>query len=299
MGTGFKSDTGDTLKLNLLLDISLNPKRGPKRRAVNLIDGLARLGIEFDIFGNDYTFAVGISAGARRVFKDLPNYTPLGPNVCHELAGIEEFSGKFKNFIVQADWVANLWKWKDKRAESKQFFVWPPSVDTKGKFAETHLNRTIKGDCLFYTKYQNGENKSQAYSHPLKRGHSIRVIDYGNYDLDQLIDAARSSRYCVFNSCCEKSSHAILEIMACGCPVYVVNSPRWIGEWEFDRCSSAPHFSSECGVIGDFEGKGFDGFLNNLGNYHPRDFVEGGFTIEHNAQRLYDIVRYCYETRNL
>ena len=78
-------------------------------------------------------------------------------------------------------------------------------------------------------------------------------------------------------SCCEKSPHALLELLALGLPVFVVDSRRWIGDDSFDRATSAPYWDACCGEceLPDAKmGKRLEAFRDRLSEYDPRGFAE-------------------------
>lgn len=282
------------MKLNLLIDENEPLTRGPGRRAKNLMLGLDRIGVPYDICSDDYEFAVGLQCN--KVFncwQKLPEYTPIGPNVMHNAGDHTDIACKFSNYIVQSQWVKDYWLWQyPSPTDQFTFYIMPASVDTE----EFMVERKPEVNCLFYTKYQSGENKAAARHVYQMLNHSAIDIVYGEYTTEQLKEACSKAEYCIFNSCCEKSSNAMMEILSCGLPIYVIDSKRWIGDDKFDRCTSAPHFSSACGVIGDNLGTGFGEFyeLVRMNKYNPRAFINEGFTVEKIAKLLTEIVEKCH-----
>jgi hypothetical protein len=198
---------------------------------------------------------------------------------------------------VQSAWVEELWRWTGPAdiVDKLRFFVWPASADLD-EFPIFPKSRVREIKALHYTKYQNNENFNWSYNIYNGRGHNAIVMRYGEYDIPKLIDNCSKVEYCIYNSCCEKSSNAMMEILACDIPIYVVDAKRWIGDDRFITATSAPHFDDRCGMIGDPHGAGFDEFYHNVltGKYHPREFVADGFTVEHNARRLLQIVEECH-----
>lgn len=286
------------MKLNLLIDVNEPLNKGPGRRARNLVTGLDRIGVPYEICGEDFEWAVAMqTAKFNARWHMLPIYTPVGPNVAHEAKAHTDMAAKFKNYLVQSEWVADLWRWADPElTKDFTFYVYPASVDLEDGYNDIASNRKPSVNCLFYTKYQSGENRELAESIYKKAGHSVVSITYEHYTLDQLKEACSKAEYCIYNSCCEKSSNAIMEIMACGLPVYVVDSKRWIGDDKFDRCTSAPHFSDACGVKGDFYGAGFGEFYDKVkaGRYDPHFFVRENHSAEKVATDLVEVVKKCH-----
>jgi hypothetical protein len=287
------------MKLNLLIDTNEPLTRGPGRRAKNLITGLTRNGIDFEICSKDYEWAVGLqNSKVFNCWQDLPTYVPIGPNVMHNAGDHKDIACKFSNYIVQSLWVKDYWLWQyPSPTDQFTFHIYPASVDIKDGFEEIAMTRKPSVNCLFYTKYQSGQNRLIAESIYKGKNHSVIPIIYGEYTQEQLKEACAKAEYCIFNSCCEKSSNALIEIMACGVPVYVIDSKRWIGDDKFDRCTTAPDFSPACGMLGDFFGTDFNDFYDNVkeGKYDPFSFVKNGYTVEIISNLLVEIVKKCHE----
>lgn len=285
--------------LNLLISEGESLTKGPGRRAQNLITGLTRLGVPFEICGDNYEYAVAMQGGPlnQRVHL-LPEYTPIGPNVMHNSGDDTVVAGKFKNYIVQAAWVEDYWKWQyPEQTKDFKFYIQPPAVDLQDGFSDIARDRNPgAGTCLLYTKYQNEDNRICAEILCRSLKHSFDIVKYGEYDLDGLKKACLEHEYCIFNSCCEKGSNALMEILGCGIPVYVIDSKRWIGDDKFDRCTSAPYFDDRCGVIGDREGTNFNEFYENVRSkkYNPHDFIAESYTVEKTAQVMVEIIARCH-----
>lgn len=282
------------MKLNILADVS-NPKVGPSKRAINLIVGLKRLYIPYEICSDNYDYCMAMhDTKVFNIMHLLPSYTPIGPNVVHELSSDNRIANDFSNIVVQSNWIIDYMTWLDPIiASEKRFYEYPASVDIREW--DIGKNRSVKYNALFYTKYQSDENRFAAEK-LLKDNHqTFTTIKYGEYEPEELKKACLSTSYCIYNSCCEKSSNALLEILATGLPIYVIDSKKWIGDDKFDRATSAPHFSDDCGIIGTRDGNRFTEFLNNVNSnkYDPLLFVKD-FSVEKIALLLIDIIERCY-----
>ena len=85
-------------------------------------------------------------------------------------------------------------------------------------------------------------------------------------------------------------------------PVFVVDNRWWIGDNKFEKCTSAPYFDEKlCGVKYPPDGssypeQAFKRFKDpgNLASYHPREFVEAGYTYLHSTRAFLDCVRKAY-----
>ena len=282
------------MKPNLLIDLHESKRKGPGRRAWNLLNGLIKLKKEFDICSNNFDYAFGLQLSKVNLyFNKLNLNTPIGPNVIHEFSANKNISDKFKNFVVQSKWVQDFMTWSDESiANTKRFFEYPASVNIDEWYYGTKNH--INNNCVFYTKYQSDENRLIYEKELKKRNQSYITIEYGKYNKVDLLQACWHSEYCVFNSCCEKSSNALLEILATNTPVYVIDSKRWIGDDKFDRATSAPHFSPVCGAKNS-DNIDFNTFIENVktNKYNPIDFVID-YDIDKIAQKVLDILEECY-----
>lgn len=300
MGRSHESDCVEEMKLNLLIDTNERLSKGPGRRAANLMLGLSRIGVEYEICNDDYSFEWAVGLQGMKVnsrVEKMPSYCPIGPNCSHCANDNTDIRDKFTNYIVQSAWVEDFWRWTGPTniVNKYKFYVWPASVDAED-FREASENRAPLVKALHYAKYQDQDNFGCAERIYKSHGHTFNVLKYGSYNFNELKEACRTAEYCVYNSCCEKSSNAMMEILACNIPVYVVDAKKWIGDDKFDRCTSAPHFDERCGMIGDRSGTGFGQFYENVksGKYRPREFVLDGYTVEHGARRLVKIVEECH-----
>jgi hypothetical protein len=272
------------MKLNLLAS-GARMTFGPGQRLSLLTRGLDALGVEYEFNGKDYSQAIGLHGD--RVFlrwEELPVHVPIGPNVFHTSREHLPISEKFDNFIVQSEWVKDFWTW-DNPKFSKNIHVWPAGIDVDFFSSRT---KNITHDCLYYTKYQNTENEKRVTDMLDKHKQSYSTVRYGKYDYKDFPEMCSHFKYAVFQSCCEKSPHVLLEMLACGLPVYVLDSKRWIGDDKFDRATSAPYFDERCGEKCSGEER-FPDFLCRT--YSPRDFVVEGFTYIHSTQILVDIMK--------
>lgn len=277
-------------------DIINRAKRnGPNIRAVHLLRELDKMGVEYTRDRTIQAKNAAIHPGAFNVLCDqLPACTPVGPNIVHEARGHTAIGSKFHNIIVQGQWVADYWRWYDPEiCKNLTFYVWPSGVDTE-IYKPDDTPKDI--DCLWYCKYVNQDARVAVSQELAKKNQSFRVVEYGQYEQAEMVAVAARSRYCVYSSCCEKSPHALLEIMSMGLPAFVIDSKKWIGDDKFDQCTSAPDWSDECGIKSSNEqiDDRFSTFLARLDQFKPREYVCRERTIRQFAQRFLDIVEACH-----
>jgi len=288
------------MKLHLHTD-GLIQAYGPRLRSDQLKIGLDLLGIDYTSDGTigDVNVCIGSGAAFSR-FNELPQCTPMGPNIIHDPLAHVPIVERFTNFIVQSDWVADLWRYySPELCEGKKFFSWPFSVDLDFWKRNPDTDPKQEVDALWYTKYQNSQNRHLVEDLLKQQNQTYTTVSYKEYTPEQLRHECCRVKYAIFQSCCEKSPHAMLEILAMGVPVFVVDSQRWIGDDSFDRATSAPYFDTElCGDVNVPDKTMVEAFYKfrqaeRLVKYNPRSFAER-YTIESSTQILIDIVKECH-----
>jgi glycosyltransferase involved in cell wall biosynthesis len=104
------------------------------------------------------------------------------------------------------------------------------------------------------------------------------VLMYYFYSHEELLAAATGSEFCIFLDVAETQGLAALEIMACGCPLFVIDCNDYRAEGFICReVTSVTCWSPQCGIkssIASFT-EDFPRFLAGLasGDYDPREFV--------------------------
>jgi hypothetical protein len=118
------------------------------------------------------------------------------------------------------------------------------------------------------------------------RGH---VLSYYCYTPEMLRAAARSSRFCIVLNNTETQGLAMLEIMSCDCPLFVVDCTLYRGPTiAMSGASSAPCWSPACGKKTSWATieADFAAFIASLASYRPREFVESGYSLRVAAASL-------------
>lgn len=79
-------------------------------------------------------------------------------------------------------------------------------------------NKTRTIDILIYKKH-NCENTYKFIFNQLKDKYNIKIIEYKNYKIKELIDLSSISKCCIYLSYGESGGIAVLEILSSGCPI--------------------------------------------------------------------------------
>jgi hypothetical protein len=112
---------------------------------------------------------------------------------------------------------------------------------------------------------------------------------YYGYTPEMLRAAARASRFCIVLDKTETQGLAMLEIMACDCPLFVVDYTNYEGNRiGIEGASSCPCWSESCGVKTSWERveEDLSTFVPSLEKYKPRAFVESMYSYKAAAASL-------------
>lgn len=177
----------------------------------------------------------------------------------------------------------------ERNPERKTLRVWEAGVDTE--FFHPCPSST-KQDYFIYFKSQNYEQLAAVTSYLFHHyfGYRGTVLTYYNYDAAMLRHAAASSRFCIMIDNPETQGLAALEIMACDCPLFVLDATHFQGAalamegatsvtcWDPARCGKK---SSRTTLEADFPV-----FLASLPTYRPREFVVERYSYKAAARTL-------------
>jgi len=166
-------------------------------------------------------------------------------------------------------------------AGSRRISLWPAGVDTAFFSPDATSQKTQ--DFFIYYKSQKHADIHRILTFLFKRYFQLRghIVPYYCYTPTMLRDAARSSRFCIVLNNTETQGLAMLEIMSCDCPLFVLDCKKFSGNRiEMSGASSAPCWSAECGVKSTWSTweTDFDAFLPHVESFHPRSFVESVYS---------------------
>lgn len=117
------------------------------------------------------------------------------------------------------------------------------------------------------------------------------VLMYYFYSHEELKAAATGSEFCIYLDAAETQGLAALEIMACGCPLFVLDCSEYKGEgYSTSEATSVTCWESRCGMKSSVSrlAEDFPKFLTELaaGAYTPREFVEREYSWMASAGKL-------------
>jgi|TARA_R100000315_G_scaffold58002_1_gene32920 glycosyltransferase involved in cell wall biosynthesis len=251
----------------------ISAKNGPGKVALNLTEGLKRLGVDY--VENEEGDMTGCLASWSPRFKDLPKETLVGPNLLVLPTEDPSIFSYFDHFITPCDWVKNYFNLFN-LPENVNLHVWAVGIDTE--LFSPH--RGVKSKCLVYHKRGN-ENTLQEI---LKTLHLMKiepiVLNYGNYEESDLIEACDSSLFAILNTSTESQGIAYQEILSKGVPCYVIDKSVWDDRpgYRFDA-TSTPYFDDRCGIKHDSMSR-FGEFLDRLSSFKPREYITENLTLE-------------------
>jgi len=195
------------------------------------------------------------------------------------------YQSEHSQYVVPSEWLKIFMAHQLNPPPAKQIHVWGAGVDTNFFCPSSISNKTQ--DYFIYFKSQNWETMRRLHTYFFNSYFKMSgsILCYYSYTPEMLRSAAQSSRFCIFVSNQETQGLASLEIMACDCPLFVVDEP--------DRNPSVTCWDdSVCGVksqINNIE-KDFPVFLQKLENYRPRTFVSENYSFESAARNLLGIL---------
>lgn len=262
----------------------------------------AQSGIEIIVLLNelgDVNWAFGLTASAASDAAKMPALW-TGPacfNRADAVAAHEssEVWRAVRNALFPSTWFAEFVNHGlpyAKGIEGRHQAVWPAGVDTDF-FTPSAAEKTQ--DYFIYFKSQNFADLKKIQTYLFSNWFGIRgtVLTYYNYDPDMLRDAARRSKFCIMLGGTETQGLAALEIMACDCPLFVLDTAVCkSGDFEYTGATSVTNMDRHCGsksCLAAIE-TDFPQFISDLASYSPRLFVTQDFSYTAAARRLLDIL---------
>jgi hypothetical protein len=150
-------------------------------------------------------------------------------------------------------------------------------------------------DYFIYFKSQNYPNLQKVHQFLFNNYFHYRgtVLTYYHYDKEMLREQANKSRFCIMVDNTETQGLASLEIMACNCPLFVLDCTQHKGHHiAMDGATSVPCMDQRCGVKTSWERmeQDFPMFLKGLSVFRPREFVSESFSFKSAAKNLLQIM---------
>lgn len=206
-----------------------------------------------------------------------------------------------KNCIVPSKWfgqfISHGLPFLDpERSDGHRLHLWGAGVDIDRFCPDPKIEKT--NDYFIYFKSQNYDHLHNIHSYMFKNYFQFRgtILTYYSYSPDMLVHAARSSRFCIMLDRTETQGLASLEIMACDCPLFVLDWNEFTYEtsdkyvYGTSNASSVPCMDDRCGMKSSWEKleKDFPVFLQKLADssYTPRQYVLESYSYEASARKL-------------
>lgn len=170
--------------------------------------------------------------------------------------------------------------------------VWEAGVDTD-RFRPSEM--PPKQDYFIYFKSQQYDHLQTLHTYLFHNyfGYRGSVLLYYNYDPAMLAELAANSRFCIMLDLTETQGLAALEIMACNCPLFVLDYTVYSGQkFSMQGATSVTCWDKRCGMKSSFDTleTDFPVFLEKLPSYRPREFVCESYSFERAAHTLRDLL---------
>ena len=199
--------------------------------------------------------------------------------------------------IFPSEWFRD---WITSALPFQNSFVWGAGVDTDFFTPADTIEKTQ--DFFIYFKSQRYEDLVNLSAFLFNEYFGIKgtVLTYYYYDREMLRQAARTSRFCIMLDKTETQGLAALEIMACDCPLFVLDTTVYEGVEKSGAATSVTCWDTCCGMKSSLSKlrEDFPVFLTQFiaGAYSPRAFVMRQYSYSAAAHRLRTILSHAGTT---
>jgi hypothetical protein len=178
------------------------------------------------------------------------------------------------------------------RAGARQQTVWSAGVDVDF-FSPAGAEKTQ--DYFIYFKSQKYDDLCALQKYLFNNYFKIRgsVLVYYHYDPEMLRAAARASKFCIMLDATETQGLAALEILACDCPMFVLDATKYVGPtFTLEGATSVTCWDACCGLKSHMTrlATDFPLFMDSLATYAPRRWVVENHSYAAAAHRLREII---------
>ena len=211
------------------------------------------------------------------IVKDLTNHTVW--NAARRVLYPSAWYRAWVNFGLPYD--------DPSKAGERKGTVWGAGVDVD--FYSPSDTKTQ--DFFIYFKSQSFEDLGKVHLYLFRNYFKMRgtILTYYYYDPEMLRQACRASRFCIMVDNAETQGLAALEIMAAGCPLFVLDAKKFSGpKFTITGTSSVTCWDERCGIKSDFENMpaDFPRFLSLVSQFKPREFVLENYSYESATHKL-------------
>lgn len=265
---------------------------GCQKVALNTIAGLEKIGIPYS---ENRIEAYNGALHMVQCVRDLPKNTVIGPESMVLPEEHIDMWRLYQNWTTPCEWVTRSYR-TSPIAQNARITEWPAGIDTD-RFTDT--DRKPDTDAfIFYknvTKQTTPQMLDAVRAELDARGMTYNVLEYGKYREDDLIQCTKRCRFAVWLVGTESQNIALLEVLSCGVPIYVIDEQtfKYCG-FTMSGATSAPYFDDRCGVKHTDTAR-IDAFIDRLSVFKPREYVLDNFTLERCAQAYYDMLLQAWE----
>lgn len=299
------------MKINIL-SRSLGRRNisGPLKVVQNTIKGLKSLGVEISLNGDVRKYTINwvhddLFAYAYAVYLQKPII--FGPNLVvspNELPLKNKSVAKGSICLVPSPWVREAWINCLDHPEY-EVISWAAGIDTD--FFTPTLSKNHEKFILIYFKNRKKSDLEILINNLDLRGYNYRIYEYGKYSEVEYQLSLKQAYFGIWFSGTESQGFAMMEAMATNLPILVVDCqkvshnfldgglvapPTFPSPFQRVEASSAPYFSSSCGIkinhLEDLD-KGIEQMEKMLVGMNPRKYILDGFTLKDSAGKLVEI----------
>jgi hypothetical protein len=255
----------------------------------------------------DVNWALAHTASSESDAVKMPDlwYGPLLFN--HADADCEDYKNHrtwklCKNVLFPSDWfrawINTGFPYLDPpKAGDRQTAVWPSGVNTDF-FSPSEGAKEAKEktqDYFIYFKSQSYEDLKtvQGYLFENWFGLTGTVVTYYHYDPAMLRAQARASKFCILLDATETQGLAPLEILACGCPLFILDATTFVGSQKMlTGATSATCWDTCCGIKSSLKtlDRDFPIFLSRLSTFNPAPWVVANYSYAVAGRRLLSLI---------
>ena len=203
-----------------------------------------------------------------------------------------------RHFMIQSNW----YRWcitrglpfnNKKLSNGRTLDVWGAGVDID-RFCPQPQERKLQDYFIYFKSQEYGDlKKVHKYLFENYFHFTGSVLMYYHHDQTILAKAAQTSRFCIMLDKTETQGLASLEIMACDCPMFVLDWKTFQSDtFIIKGASSVPCWDERCGMKSDMNAmeKDFPVFIKALSTYKPREFVSEKYSLKAAAHALRDLI---------
>jgi hypothetical protein len=178
--------------------------------------------------------------------------------------------------------------------QNHPMIVWGAGVDVD-RFVPLVQPKTKRHTFFIYFKSQNWSALSTVHEYLFRNYFRMHgpTLTYYFHTHAELLDAAQNAEFCIFLAGEETQGLASLEIMATGCPLFVLDSTEFTyNGLVTQQVTSVTCWDSGCGMKSKLDriAEDFPIFLDSLTTYRPREFVLENYSWSVTAKKLQRIL---------